>query len=400
MACAIHHGGGVGTYKTFSVLQRHAIPQLESGRVVISTIRGFDSIRVIEAVLELEIPKESSIQFVDLETTDGIEKIRRWWEWVPKGAYVIIDEAQLIYPKAKRIASYDYPARDGMTSDEAAKKDDKPNGFLQAFTMQRHYNWDLVIITPNVNMLVPEIRQVSQIAYEHKYLGGVAPWLKHGWREIQHSPTETGKSSAHPPIRYNADKRIYKVYKSTKTGNHSSGNAELSMFKNPKLIFFLSLSVLSIVTLVWLLSTRVFGEGGTLSLSKNQPDNVKVFDNAHFDNGVDSDDSKVSRVQSNLAVPAGNIETTQFHSKTMAIVGKFFDEYTIEVGIPPNAVQFSTGQLFRNGVKLKVVSDCLIELTFDEITYNVRCPLHLRKFESIDRDNEIKLTPFGALTGA
>ena len=402
MACAIHHGGGVGTYKTFSVLQRHAIPQLQAGRTVISTVRGFDSIRVIEAVLDIEIPDEASIVFVDLEKTEGIERIRRWWEWVPKGAYIIIDEAQLIYPKGKRLSNYDYPARDGLTSEEAAEEDDRPNGFLQAFTMQRHFNWDLAVITPNVKMLLPEITQVSQVAYEHKYMGGLVPWAKHGWREIQHSPLETGKSSKHPPVRYTADKRIYRVYKSTKTGGHSVANAERSILQNSKVISVFLFAIVSLSVCFYVLFNRFFSSSDVLPVEKNSVSSVQMVDSADNNNGVNSDAIPVSGVQLDSLAEPVRAETTGFHSSVMSIVGVFLDEYIIEVGVPPDAVQFSTGFLYRNGVKLNIVSDCLIEMEFADQLYNVRCPLHRRYFkeESKDRQNlNIDIKPLAAITG-
>jgi zona occludens toxin len=404
MACAIHHGGGVGTYKTFSVIQRHAIPQLQSGRTVISTVRGFDSIRVIEAVLDIEIPEQSKIIFVDLETVEGIEKIRRWWEWVPRGAYIIIDEAQLIYPKSKRVTSYDYPARNGLTSEQAAEEDERPNGFMQAFTMQRHYNWDLAVITPNIKMLLPEITQVTQVAYEHKYMGGLVPWAKHGWREIQHDPMSTGRSSKHPPVRYTADKRIYKVYKSTKTGTHSAANAERSIFQNPKIISTFGFALLSLCVCFYILFNRFFSEKGVPLQPETDVSIVQVSDTPRARHGSSRNNNQTSVIQSDV-IKKTVVEATKFRSKTMSIVGKFFDEYTIEIGEPPNAVQLTTGYLFNNGVKLKIVSDCLIEMTFDNVQYNVRCPLHKRHFDSPVDDSRVKqvpveVKPFAALTGA
>jgi len=397
MSCAIHHGGGVGTYKTFAVIQRHAIPELKKGRTVISTIRGFDSCRVIEAVLDIELHRDSKIIFVDLETTEGIEKIRRFWEWVPEGAFIIIDEAQLIYPKSKRVSTYDYPARDGMSSEQTAEVDNRPHGFVHAFTMQRHFNWDLVIITPNVKMLVPEIKEVSQVAYEHKYMGGLIPWAKHGWREIQHNPLETGKGSAHPPVRYTADRRIYKVYKSTKTGNHSRSQSERSIFANPKIISTFLIAIFALVVLFWLLFTKIFVSKKPVSSPSDSVQTAQVFSSSLDNNGAVRDDASISGVQPILVK---SVETTRFHSKTMSIVGKFFDEYIIEVGVPPDSVQFTTGYLFNNGVKLKVISDCFIEMTFDDILYNVRCPLHRRTVSPSEESKRLEIKPFTAITGA
>ncbi len=85
----------------------------------------------------------------------------------------------------------------------------------------------------------------------------------------------------------------------------------------------------------------------------------------------------------------------------MAIVGKFLDEYIIQIGLQPDTVQYSTGYLYRNGVSMKIVSDCLIELTLNEVVYNVRCPLHNRSFSTPGtRENPVIIKPLGALTGA
>jgi len=397
MAAVIHHGGGVGTYKTFAVLQRHAIPELQAGRTVISTVRGFDSIRVIEAVMNIEIPESAEIIFVDLETTEGIEKIRRWWEWAPIGAYIIIDEAQLIYPKGRRVGTYDYPAKNGLSSEESAENDKRPNGFLQAFTMQRHYNWDLAIITPNIKMLLPEIQQVTQVAYEHKYMGGLLPWAKHGWREKQHSPLESGSATAHPAVRYKADKRIYQVYQSTKTGSHSATNGERSVFQNPKIISILLFSFSAVVLFIYLFFFKILAKGNGDIPVENPRVNVQVSSAANPVHGVDSNNIQVNSVQP-VVVP---IETTKFGSSVMSIVGKMFDEFVIEIGMPPTSYQMTTKQLFENNVKIKIVNDCLIVLTHIDIEYNVRCPMHNRNFENQERSvrTPIKLEPFGALTG-
>jgi len=404
MATDIHHGGGVGTYKTYSVIQRQAIKQLQAGRVVVSTIRGFDSIRVIEAIMDIEIPSSAEIIFVDLETTKGIERIRKFWEWIPIGAYIIIDEAQLIFPKSRKISTYDYPKKNGLSSEESAEIDNRPNGFLHAFTMHRHFQWDITIITPNIKMLLPEIKEVTQVAYEHKYMGSLLPWAKHSWREIQHNPLETAKASKHPPVRYTADKRIYKVYKSTKSGEHTSSSSERSIFKNPKIIQALVFSVVAVGLFLYMVFSVIISEETIASSKKIPVPDGKIPDFSIRSNGdirdsvsISSKDT-VSRLDSKTPIA---IETTRFHSDTMAIVGKFFDEFIIEIGLPPNATQFNTGYLFKNGVKLKIVSDCLIEMQFNDITYNVRCPLHPRKFqEEREQRKPLILNPIATFTGA
>ena len=394
MATVIHHGGGVGTYKSFAVVQRHAIPQLQTGRVVISTIRGFDSIRVIEAVLGLEIPDESEIIFVDIETTKGLNKIRRWWEWAPKGAYIIIDEAQKVYPKSKKIDKYDYIPRDGMTSEETAEKDNLPDGFITAFTMQRHYNWDLAIICPNIKMLVPEIKEVTQTAYEHRRMSDLVPWRKHGWREKQHSPNETAKSSIFDPIQYNADTRIYQVYKSTKTGEHTNSGAERSIFTNPKVIFALSTIVLSIGLLIYLLLFHVFGQGSSSAVEKSNEIVVKSSDIASTNYVDNSVKHSVSNDGDDVLEPGPEyIETTTFDSPRMAIVGRMFKDYIIEIGVGKEAYQLTTGQLYRNGVEVEIINNCKISLKHADQNYMVRCPLHRRSFAESKKIKSVTFNP-------
>jgi zona occludens toxin (predicted ATPase) len=400
MATVIHHGGGVGTYKSFSVIQRHAIPQLQQGRYVVSTIRGFDSIRVIEAILDIDIPESSHIEYVDIDTVEGKEKIRRWWEWAPKGAYIIIDEAQLIYPKGLKLTEYDYPARDGMTSQQTAELDDRPNGFIQAFTMQRHYNWDLAIITPNIRMLLPEMREVAQIAYEHRRLGDLIPWRKHGWREIQHLPMETAKQSVHPPKTYNADKRIYKIYKSTKTGAHTNSGAEQSIFKNPKVVGSLSIAFIGIVTFIYILSTAIFGEGGTLDLDKNKRQIGEISDIANLNNVSNSNSDSVPRVSRDIETKTERRETTKLESELMSVVGQIDNEYIIAVGKPENEVQFTTSYLRMSGFTVTIKNQCMILLKNQNVEYVVRCPLHRRYFEPQNDKYEVQVQPFAALTSS
>jgi len=399
MAAVIHHGGGVGTYKSFSVIQNHVIPQLIKGRIIVSTIRGLDSIRVIEAVLDIECHKDSEIIFVDIESIEGMEKIRRWWEWVPIGAYIIIDEAQLVYPKSKKITEYNYPASNSMTSEEAAQYDDRPMGFMHAFTMQRHNNWDLAIITPSIKMLVPEITQVAQVCYEHKRMGDLMPWKKHGWREIQHAPTERASSSVYGATQFTADKRIYKCYKSTKTGEHSISGSERSIFKNPRIIFAFSIIFISVIALVYLLIFQVFGSGGTLDSSRDRVDIVEVSDNADINYGSNGNNTKMAVFNSNTLAEIRPIETTSFDSPIMAIVGKLFKGYVIEIGRYPDAYQITTLDMYKNGATINIVSDCEIQMKIQEVDYVVRCPMHNRIFKQ-EKNNPITInpSPFNLLT--
>lgn len=404
MATVIHHGGGVGTYKTFAVIQRHAIPQLQKGRTVVSTIRGFNSTRVIEAVLDIELPESAKIIYVDIDTIEGVRKIRKWWEWVPEGAYIIIDEAQKVYPKGHKIADYDYPARtqeiDGveqpLSSAEAADFDNRPSGLVHAFTMQRHWNWDLALITPNIRMLIPELKEVTQVAYAHRKMGDLVPWRKHGWRETKHHPEESWKSSITPPIQYNADKRIYKVYQSTKTGDHKDGGAEQSIFKNPKVLTLLITIGISVPTFLYMLYGTIFNQG---------VNPVPVQGNANPQQIPASSRSNHVTPVPNATRSSTTHSVTQFQETTrleftqhISIIGQIGSDFIFEFGYPPDTYQLTTQDLTDSGVTVNHVNDCLAFLVTDTQKFRVRCPLHRRHFEA-PKDQEqipININPFQA----
>lgn len=98
MATSIHHGPP-GSYKSFSIVQRFAIPALEQGRVVVSNIRAFSSLQaIIDAFPEKTFSPDSKIIFVDTTTHNGRLHMACWFQWVPFGALILIDEAQRIYP--------------------------------------------------------------------------------------------------------------------------------------------------------------------------------------------------------------------------------------------------------------------------------------------------------------
>ena len=240
MATAIHHGPP-GSFKTFTLVQRHAINALKKGRVVVCNIRGFDSIdNVINAFPEAIFPDSARIISVDTTTEHGRRKMACWFHWIPFGALVIIDEAQQIYPDRRdfKLESLDkYIHDEPLEYFESA--DPRPYDVFVAYDKQRHFNWDIFLSTTNIAKVKRDIREVSDVAYRHRNLSGLLPWWRNKWREFEHDPETSGKSASHyigSPKDYTADERIFRCYSSTATGLHSTTKTRDAIYKDPKLI--------------------------------------------------------------------------------------------------------------------------------------------------------------------
>jgi zona occludens toxin len=271
MATSIHHGSP-GSFKSFSLVQRFAIPALKAGRVVVCNVRGFDSLdRIIEQFPDIDFPESSRLIYLETTTRQSRMIMAGWFHWVPIGALIIIDEGQEIYPDRKdfKLESLDaFVCPDGFEIEQTAEP--RPVDVFTAYDKQRHYQWDIFISTTNVAKIKSEIRQVTEWAYRHRSLAGLFPWMKTSWMEHQHDPENNGKSDSHrvgSPIRYKADPRIFKCYKSTATGGITESQAGQSLFRNPKLIFPLVCIFASVIGFLYLVAGKA-SKDDNKSLSK------------------------------------------------------------------------------------------------------------------------------------
>lgn len=312
MSIAIHHGPS-GSYKTFGIIQRHVIDALKAGRVVVTNIRGFDSIEaVIDQYPEIEFPVNAQILTLPQKDPDCLELIRRWWHWVPFGALVVIDEAQMVYPKRrdfrpKSLDTIESRLLDvlGLPVDITFNGETRPANMEVAFDMHRHFNWDMFLSTPNIGKIHPEIRQSAEWAYRHRDLSTLLPWLKGKWVEIQHDAEFSGKSISHvtgSPTRYKADPRVWKCYKSTATGQHSDSIAGRSIFKDPKILALSTVVFLCIIIFAFTISDTVLfknhspvsSQDSELSVSNNHNSAVGISDSS-LNNATANKNSSISR---------------------------------------------------------------------------------------------------------
>ena len=257
MATAIHHGPP-GSYKSFTLVQRFAIPALKQGRAVVTNIRGFDSVeRVIDQFSNDEFSPDARIIWVDTTTQAGRTKMAKWFHWVPFGAMIIIDEVQQVYPDRRdfKLESLDhYQPEPNEIVEEIGLPEGRPEDVFTAYDKQRHYNWDIYLSTPNIAKVKKEIREVSEWAYRHRDLSGLLPWYQHRWTEHQHDPETSGKAASHrvgTPTQYQADARVFACYASTATGQHVKSKAGRTILQDRKLLSMLVLIVACILFAIY-----------------------------------------------------------------------------------------------------------------------------------------------------
>lgn len=365
MSIKIHHGSN-GSYKTSGAIQDDAVRAIKAGRIIITNIRGFTLARVM-AVMP-DIPDSVDIINLSLESTEDLEKMRSWWHWAPRGAFVIFDETQLVFPrmwKDKDLEKYDYPG-----GSEAAKEADRPISWLDAWTRHRHWNWDVVLTTPNIRYIRDDIRLTCEKAYLHANLGVIG--IKGRYKEAMHDaqenkPPQDGKTIVElKKIR----QETFKLYDSTATGTVTDTIAGKNLFLSPKVLFLLVFIAAAIIFATRNGTPAVFNGGrshaGTGQNSKNTTENTKAGYSQN--SGVDSG----SLASLSLFTPGSRIDhpLKGFQAKVIGSAeGKFGSvrkQVTLFNMISPdgNQVVFSSRQLGELGYVVRMRTACVAEIIY------------------------------------
>jgi len=244
MSIKIHHGGN-GAYKTSGAIQDDAIPAIKAGRYIITNIRGFTLDRVHQVMPDC--PETVDVLNLSMESTEDLQKMRTWFMWAPRGAFLIFDETQILFPKSwkdKDIDQFDFPG--GI---EAAKEADRPTGWLDAWTRHRHWNWDIVLTTPNIRYIREDIRLTCEKAYLHANLALLG--IKGRYKESMHDAQEN-----RPPMDGSTIVQIkkikddtFKLYESTATGVVQDTKAGKNLLASPKVLGLLALLAFLLVSL-------------------------------------------------------------------------------------------------------------------------------------------------------
>lgn len=252
MSVKIHHGPP-GSYKTSGAIMDDFVEAVFEGRVVITNVRGLnDEARVRQVLSEefprREIPATFELVWIDTETEEGIFAIQSFWNWADCGAFILIDEAQAFWPSEMRPSDWaPFALRGGV---DAARIQGRPRDYSDAWTRHRHFNWDIVLTTPDIKLFHSKIRSVSEAAYIHKNQALVG--IRGRYLEGMHLASSNGYSSDLLIVRTRKiPSWIFDLYKSTSTGVVSDTQAGLPFWRDPKIM---GLAVFLLIVVAFLVS--------------------------------------------------------------------------------------------------------------------------------------------------
>jgi len=235
MPINIHHGPP-GSYKTSGAIQDDFIREASKGRVCITNVRGLDDGDKVAELLEL--PESFELVHIDTSKEAGRDRLARFYDWAPPGAYFLVDECNTIWPKeltgAKLRDIYKYS---GPQADIENQK--RPTDLLEAFEMHRHFNWDFTFTTPNYSKVNAAIKECAEVAFRHVNRATIG--LRGSYWEIMHHADNAGRAQG-DQLQYLV-KRIkrttFGLYQSTTTGEVSDSSAGRNIFLQPRTFVFL-----------------------------------------------------------------------------------------------------------------------------------------------------------------
>ncbi len=393
MSIKIHHGPP-GSYKTSGAVMDDFVPAALQGRVVITNVRGLNDVDQVRKVLTkpssffrrdikywpfkpVIVPDSFDIIWIDTTTQAGRMRLLKFFYWAPNGAFLLIDEAQFVFPKAltaKHVQALDFPG--GV---EAAARAGKPPDFLTAFDMHRHYNWDMVLTTPCISKIRGDIRDAAEGAFKHRNSAMVG--LRGRYREGFHSAEDTGKSDS--DIITNRGRKIksfvWSLYASTATGNFTDTTAGLSLLKNPRILLLLSVLLLLGSYVLYAPAPTPLRQALNLrsTASPKAPVSAAAVSSvASVSNDIDSVGSRPAPA-SVPVVPAPSPPDRPFKDFQLRLLGStlFRNAYHIHIQATTEErkMVLSDSDLVAAGYQWKLVSPCHAVLTHSGIDYPVYC---------------------------
>lgn len=202
----IIHEGVPGSGKSYDAV-RKIIDALAAGRVVYTNIRGLD-LRECREAIGAKIGKTADWLSTKLFFVED-EKVPIFWELVPDGAFIVIDEAQLFF-----------------NSRDFSKKENRQFGDWAS--THRHRGFDLLLITQRAERIDTSVRSLAEFRYRYRKLNVFGRMFKNGYLVYSFA----GEDRQHMALRkMSYDVSIFPCYQS-----YIGDNTEKKVFKAPNLL--------------------------------------------------------------------------------------------------------------------------------------------------------------------
>lgn len=256
------HWGPPGSYKTSSAVWFYLLEALRAGRVVVTNVEGMYPLHIIQKVLGETFPESARLFRIGSLKERYRDLWRRWWHWMPIGAFVLIDEAQDVYPlrgwreedlNLKPIDFYSdvlppelyqlfkdtrerfAPELDESSTDDTGDLQFDSDGLIiypqtlnECYKRHRKYNWDIHLCTPDISQINKIIRGASELAVAYKNKDTF--FRKRKPRLVEHDPLKRVLTPNKLDTVYfrKVPVDVHLLYKSTQTGQITKSGAASS----------------------------------------------------------------------------------------------------------------------------------------------------------------------------
>ena len=432
MATKVFHGAP-GSYKSSTAMWFEILPALRAGRVVVTNLQGIKNLDDIQRELGEVFPETARLLRISIGNDKGMLLMRNFFHWLPIGSLIFLDEIQDIYPNDKSFKASDYDYKNEGFFDEHLPKDfidiyheeqrkikanvdiedylddlgeslfdDRnylryPRTLRECFMRHRHYNWDILIATPDIKEVSSFVRSVCEVAYAHVSKDAIPiPYYKRRPRILEHSPKTNGISVGKNDIVHfkKIPLDVFKLYKSTATGKTTKSGAGKSPI-TPSILFGFACVFTYIIYMVFFFFDS---EGDTPSkpLANNLPNEILSSSSVKpLNQEVASSTVQVSKNGSGSLNPfsfrnasvstvtaPNNFVALPFGASKMyvnAVNTVYFNkfqvnrDYVFTVYINDEVLNVGSESLISMGYKIFYKSDCLLELRSNKHSNYIYC---------------------------
>lgn len=457
MATSFRYGHG-GSYKSACAVWFDLLPALREGRVCITNIHGMQPLDVIEKRLGEKFPASTRLIRISSRNPEGFELWKYFFCWAPIGSFILIDECQQIFssnagfkmanvhkrpfsdfehllPKGfgelfnARWLTVDKDSLDlGEIDDCQRTRFDEqgriiyPENFNNAFMEHRHYNWDIVMLTPDFGQIPKELKGVAELAKQHKGKDGIF-FSKRKPRILEHEPERTVTKPGKEDVVYNlkVPLDVHLLYASTVTGQITKAGLGKNIFLSPKFLAAMLILILSVGYLIYGLigffstdtaTTEAKPSAHQTSQSSEvspRTDGLSSQETASSGTGLDPSGGDCSngrcnnRLRHDLGIVPSWFPILNIKSFHVSGVERRYAKQSVYVQVLFEAVteqgSYYFDDLFFNkvGLQLEYYDDCLVSLSNGQQQFFVTCTPYTAEVAQANEKTEIELEPLGGV---
>lgn len=432
MATKIFHGVP-GSYKSSTAMWFEVLPALRSGRVVITNLQGILTLEEMQRALGEVFPETARLFRISISSEDGMLLIRNFYQWAPIGSLLFIDEIQDVFPNDSSFKALNYNYKgEGFFNDklpaelvelyhqEQRKIKDNvnvddylddlgeslfderdylryPRTLREMFMRHRHYNWDILLATPDIKEVTPFVRSVCEKAYAHTSKDEIPiPYFKRRPLIHEHSAKENGttlkKTDVTTTKKVPLD--VFKLYKSTATGKTTKsgvGSSAITWRIWGGLLFVIAYFIYMVFFFFGDDGNETDLENGQAAAvqipvgEKNNQSVQKAVQKIGKDNNQNSSSPDALRFRDNSVstiIAPNNFVNLPYNAQEIYIsaINKVYisakiitRDYLFNAKSEQQTFSLSSDQLIDMGYQVFYKNDCLVELRNNEFSHYIYC---------------------------